>query len=1699
MALKMLGKKGTVTKIKALQSFLQDILPPKKGPEIRGMVGHFVQLFATEMRDQKDRKVRQLMTDVLLVLATKLRPKAFAPHLRRLMPYWLIAMHDPSAETAKTALQALEALFPENQEMQDEVIATHLGAILQEFAAFFQHTPDSFPGVALADDDERQERYERCVTAAVLSLNTLTSRFSVTGNTDKLTEDGTSPSFLSVVTSGNFGRLVAATSKNANFSRDSIRKATYVTIQSLCVRTPTIIRSREEHFGKLVLGAISDKDPANQQALWDMVLTYLQSAPSHWSEGFVKFVKSAVLPRLFAQIRHGFFGSARGSFPVLLPLLSMFPLEHFLDAKTGHCALYAGVLENVWKFVASNESRYHETVAIEAASECLSAFLELFIKSPKNAPFTTSVLGPENDAIADAYVGQFEKSIKDAFSTLFTSPKLSVEDVELFAKSWSAMMAKNRDQATKSSTESASSSLMNKFLVLSEGWLLSVLESAVTVGSLRATHVVAYLRLSSTRAQSTALASVCNRLYTSCIAQLSRKDFSCEVLDVMSGLYEIVGLETLVSSNDEDVDTHFAKHLEPLLHQAAASSGTVSNDVISSALNCTRQFMLAASDKRKFLLDVFQDFGVQYGDMSKASTLIEKCLRFPFSHEAAAVWVTTGSFSGSVTATQENSAEGDLLRAIWSGKLLDEFVMISLKGRLDDLDEDAFARLLNLCLGDDARLPLVSPDVVVILSHFAIQQKENHVVMRILPSLVSLFAKLHCQLPQELETAEEQILGSLYHLAAKSSFKIEASRLWTSKARAVTDNWNLSRRERLTETMVKVINDDFEAEDSSFNPRIWASYVNIYMQLGLHLQANESCAVSLLLNRLRIFSHRFEGSRLLLTKMYDRLLGCVAELCEDEISRVWLATYFEELSRDTNGSKAAQLLLRWLDIDVCHALTCRVLQNDFSATEFVTLDQLSLQLFYNVLKATPTANGAFTTFINDASTTRWESRHRRVLFTNQDNEERNLDVASLETLTDQQHMCLDTVIGRVLSDVTSSEEIAKSFIGAVGSDCKNARVFAALTHCFARPELLTEVTAQKLYEDTKRWPSESALRSVSALIAARHGGVNGASELSPRPWLTSIASTLSVSSSSRLDLWLDAADCLVAIVHDSAMTDSDTKSEWMRAAKAAILHALAGKQDASEVAALRVHKRSYEASSHESADDILAYSVDTVRSRRRLAQLISAAALVDSGEVLQELATHHREALLSTVLVSLAEGLDVCAKLVPAYVNLSVASESLQVIQLAEELGMLLTHAAQALPVIAIAIHDMDRVKTLLFEAFGSADALAACFNTQGAPLASLVRIQFYVLATATAAFKASAGGCDSIDLNADDEDATEAALADSIIPPGLRDALHNAFARSTTNDSKGKPRRRQHLELDDTITRLLAWDLFLQLFPTSGGNTVGMVASALSAFATRHGLLSSFLDMVGTLLSQESGSAMAKRLLKDEPFFDITELASDALTEDRVDSSLVVQLAARAFFRTVMRLPAMVRTWWNDECSRSLRSWATKYFEEHITPYVLSTELEIIQKAADLHSWDAEEMTVKGSRVSREITAIYVKDECALEMVIRVPSAYPLRSVEVECTRRIGISEDRWRRWVLQIIKVTSAQDGSLLDAVLLWKQNVDREFEGVEPCPICYSILNPKTRGLPNLPCKTCSNKYHNSCLYKWFNQSGKNKCPICQQPFT
>ena len=51
-------------------------------------------------------------------------------------------------------------------------------------------------------------------------------------------------------------------------------------------------------------------------------------------------------------------------------------------------------------------------------------------------------------------------------------------------------------------------------------------------------------------------------------------------------------------------------------------------------------------------------------------------------------------------------------------------------------------------------------------------------------------------------------------------------------------------------------------------------------------------------------------------------------------------------------------------------------------------------------------------------------------------------------------------------------------------------------------------------------------------------------------------------------------------------------------------------------------------------------------------------------------------------------------------------------------------------------------------------------------------------------------------------------------------------------------------------------------------------------------------------------------------------------------------------------------------------------------------------------------------------------------------------------------------RGWQLSIATTLASQNGSIFDAMLTWKQNLDKQFDGLEPCPICYSVVRARFR---------------------------------------
>lgn len=283
-------------------------------------------------------------------------------------------------------------------------------------------------------------------------------------------------------------------------------------------------------------------------------------------------------------------------------------------------------------------------------------------------------------------------------------------------------------------------------------------------------------------------------------------------------------------------------------------------------------------------------------------------------------------------------------------------------------------------------------------------------------------------------------------------------------------------------------------------------------------------------------------------------------------------------------------------------------------------------------------------------------------------------------------------------------------------------------------------------------------------------------------------------------------------------------------------------------------------------------------------------------------------------------------------------------------------------------------------------------------------------------------------------------------------------------------------------IGRMLCWLCFLSFADSAVAAEVRFRGS-VSAYLDKARAVSSVLDTALSYLSTDKDRNNKRN---------IAYTVADALDSPRFLD--VSKLAALVVFRTVEVFPTQIKHWWEDDCPKALCLAVSQFVETKVAPEILRRELSRINKATNLG-----EMSVSGSTVSREVTATYIQDECQLSIVIQIPPTFPLRNVEVDGRRTLGIPEKKWKRWALNIRVMLNNQDGTLLDALMLWKENVDKEFAGLEPCPVCYSIISVKTHELPNLQCNTCSNSFHSSCLYKWFHSSGKSQCVLCQQPWS
>ena len=127
--------------------------------------------------------------------------------------------------------------------------------------------------------------------------------------------------------------------------------------------------------------------------------------------------------------------------------------------------------------------------------------------------------------------------------------------------------------------------------------------------------------------------------------------------------------------------------------------------------------------------------------------------------------------------------------------------------------------------------------------------------------------------------------------------------------------------------------------------------------------------------------------------------------------------------------------------------------------------------------------------------------------------------------------------------------------------------------------------------------------------------------------------------------------------------------------------------------------------------------------------------------------------------------------------------------------------------------------------------------------------------------------------------------------------------------------------------------------------------------------------------------------------------------------------LLIHLYYLSLKHLPSMAKAWWIDCPGRHKVSRIESWTEKFISPLVIADELatvdEWVSKSSERDAED-ESFKVKVSKKAKEVTAGYDVDEQTMQIVIKLPGAYPLRQATVEGINRVGVDEKKWRSWLI-------------------------------------------------------------------------------------
>ncbi len=207
----------------------------------------------------------------------------------------------------------------------------------------------------------------------------------------------------------------------------------------------------------------------------------------------------------------------------------------------------------------------------------------------------------------------------------------------------------------------------------------------------------------------------------------------------------------------------------------------------------------------------------------------------------------------------------------------------------------------------------------------------------------------------------------------------------------------------------------------------------------------------------------------------------------------------------------------------------------------------------------------------------------------------------------------------------------------------------------------------------------------------------------------------------------------------------------------------------------------------------------------------------------------------------------------------------------------------------------------------------------------------------------------------------------------------------------------------------------------------------------------------------------------------------------------------AQLLVRVFKRFPAGVRAWLAAQRPGRVSTLRT-LVAKHLSAFMVDRELLRARAyAAALPKADALSVRVEATAAKKAVSVSYsVEDASAVSLSVVVPRDFPLVPARAEGVERLGVSEGKWRAWLLTVSSLLSSSDAPVVHSIRRWREDVERSMAGIEACAVCYCVLHASDRSLPGPACATCNHRFHAACLYRWFKSSGGATCPMCRALF-